>query len=192
MAGTGVAGFQGDGGLASTARLNTPCGLASAKDSLYIADRGNNRVRLLTFSTGLLTTFAGSGDVWWGGDGVPARAASLYRPEGVAVDEFGNVLIVDTGNSIVRVVSAVTGVLNTIAGNCADGYTGDNILSTNSLLNTPSSIATDGKGSVWIADTQNDRVRRLTKCAGVCVPSPSPLVPASPTATLSRNLPPAF
>ena len=124
FAGTGTAGFGGDGGVATRARLDSPSDLAVAPDgSVLIADTGNERVRRVAPS-GVIETLAGNGTRGFGGDGSPATGGELNRPSGVAVARDGRVLIADTGNDRVRQIS-LGGQLNTVAGNGQDGPGGD-------------------------------------------------------------------
>jgi len=126
VAGTGVAGFGGDGGPATQAQLNSPAGVTTdAAGNLYIADNGNNRVRKVTISTGIITTVAGTGVGGYGGDGGPATQASLYNPSGVAVDGSGTLYITDATNNRVRKVTTSTGIITTVAGTGAAGAGGD-------------------------------------------------------------------
>ena len=114
--GTGVPGFSGDGALAIHAKLNAPYGVAlDYAGNLYIADSGNNRVRLVNTS-GNISTYAGNGTPAYLGDGGAATSAELYSPLGVACDPAGNVYIADARNYVVRKVNAVSGVITTIAG----------------------------------------------------------------------------
>ena len=123
--GTGAPGFAGDGGLAISAKLNAPYGVAlDAAGNLYIADSGNNRVRVVNTS-GNIGTFAGNGTPAYLGDGGAAISAELYSPLGVACDPAGNVYIADARNYVVRKVNAVSGVITTIAGTNANGTYSD-------------------------------------------------------------------
>ncbi|HVT98969.1 MAG TPA: hypothetical protein VHE33_15795, partial [Acidobacteriaceae bacterium] len=121
--GTGAPGFAGDSGLANGAKLNAPYGVAlDSAGNLYIADSGNNRVRVVNTS-GHIDTFAGNGTPAYLGDGAAAISAELYSPQGVACDPAGNVYIADARNYVVRKVNAVSKVITTIAGtNANDTY----------------------------------------------------------------------
>jgi sugar lactone lactonase YvrE len=162
LAGTGASGFSGDGGPATAASLAGPSGMAlDGAGNLYFADTGNQRVRRIAASTGIVTTVAGSGATAYGGDGGVATRAALSGPAGVAVDRLGNVYIADTGNERVRMVAAATGQISTVAGNGSAGFSGDGGGGTAAMLNSPVDVAVDGAGNVFIADQQNQRIRRL-------------------------------
>ena len=141
--------------------LHFPTGLAlDASGNLLIADAGNNRIRRLSPS-GVMTTVAGSGVGGFGGDGAPATNAQLYWPKDVAVDATGSLYIADTGNNAIRKVSP-DGIITTIAGSPAGGFAGDGGSAKTALFNWPSSVTVDSRGNVYVADTNNLRVRRIT------------------------------
>ena len=166
VAGTGTAGYSGDGGAATSARLNQPYGVAlDGSGNLYIADSSNHRVRKVTASTGVITTFAGTGTAGYSGDGGAATSAQLSLPQGVAVDASGNLYIAD-GGSVVRKVAASSGTISTVAGTGKAGYSGDNGPAASATLNFPSGVAVDGSGNVYIADTSNNRVRKVSAASG--------------------------
>ncbi len=160
VAGNGEQGFFGDGGLATSASLNTPTAVAvDANGNIYIADSNNNRIRVV--SNGNINTFAGNGTAGYSGDGGAATSASLYTPRGVAVDANGVVYIADTNNHVVRKVSA--GTISTIAGNAQQqGFYGDNGTASSAGLDTPTGVAVDATGKVYVADSNNHRVRLLS------------------------------
>jgi hypothetical protein len=159
IAGTGVYGFSGDGGPAISAQLNLPTSVAvDSASNVYIADLGNGRIREV--SNGVITTFAGNGTQGFSGDNGLAADAQLWNPEGVAVDSAGNVYIADTGNHRVREVS--NGVIATIAGNGKPGFGGDGGPSASAQLSYPYGAAVDSVGNVYIADTGNSRIRRVS------------------------------
>jgi uncharacterized protein (TIGR03437 family) len=167
IAGNSRAGFSGDGGPAVKAQLNTPQGLALDKrGNLYIADSVNNRVRIVT-TDGLINTFAGNGTVSPGGtpnaygDGGTATDANLHLPSGVAVDGSGNVYIADTGDNTIRIVTT-DGVINRFAGDSFPGFFADGQAATTGEVHTPSDVAVDSSGNVYIADTANARIRKVT------------------------------
>ena len=168
IAGTGVAGFSGDGGAATAARLDLPTALAlDAAGNLYIADTGNHRVRRIAAATGAISTVAGNGIEGYAGDGGAATAASIDSPNGLALDAVGNLYIADTHNGRVREVSAATGVISTVAGTGVVGgnaqtFGGDNGAATAAGLALPRGLAVDEAGNLYFADSANHRIRRIS------------------------------
>lgn len=158
IAGTGVPGFAGDGGAATTAQLDHPSGIARAPDgSVLIADAGNERIRRIE-TDGTIETVAGSGAFGFGGDGGPATAARLAGPSGVAATSDGSVLIADSENDRVRKVDA-RGTITTIAGTGSRGFAGDGGPAKRARLARPLAVAPRGPNAVLIADSLNNRVR---------------------------------
>jgi len=158
VAGTGVAGFSGDGGAATSAQLDTPTGLAVDKNNnLFIADSHNHRIRMV--SGGTISTVAGNGVAGFGGDGGAATAAALDLPTGIAVDGNGNLYIADTNNQRIRKVTGTT--ISTIAGTGEQNYSGDGAAATAATLDSPTGVAVDATGSVYVADRHNQRVRLI-------------------------------
>jgi trimeric autotransporter adhesin len=161
VAGTGTYGFGGDGGPATQAMLANPFGIAlDRQGNLYIADSDNNRVRRVA-SNGTISTVAGNGNQAFGGDGGAATSASLSFPSGVAVDAAGNLYIADMFHNRVRRV-AVNGVITTAAGNGNYEYTGDGGAATSASLRYPVAVGFDGAGNLYIADSLNHSVRKVT------------------------------
>ena len=166
-AGSSSGSYGGDNTPADTAWLNYPYDVAldSTGTLLYIADRSNYRIRLVTKGTGsnIITTFAGNGQCCSVlGDGGAAISATLNYPSGVAVDSLGLVYIADTSNHRIRVVSK-TGIITTIAGQSSSGNSGDNGLATSAYLWSPNGVTIDSTGTfLYIADTQNNRIRLVT------------------------------
>jgi len=160
---SGAAEVTGDGSAAADARLESPAGLAYDKEgNLYIADEKAHRVRRVTPS-GLITTFAGTGKPGYAGNGGLAAKAALHTPRGLAFDALGNLYIADSGNHAVRVVTP-QGIISTFAGNGFSGYRGDNGPATAAMLNTPSAVAVEpSTGELFLADTANHRVRRVSR-----------------------------
>jgi uncharacterized protein (TIGR03437 family) len=160
IAGTGAPGFNGDVVLPANAQLNTPRGVAADRSGNYfLADTGNRRVREGQ-PGGNLFTKAGNGNASYFGDGMQATLASVNQPEGVAADAAGNVYIADTFDNVVRKVSA-NGVITTIAGFGTPGFGGDGGPATSAKLNHPRGVAVDALGNVYVADTANNRVRKI-------------------------------
>ena len=160
FAGTGTAGYAGDGGAANKAQLNAPTGVAvDPSGNVYIADSANARVRVVA-SNGNISTFAGNGSQGYGGDGGSATSASFYLPSAVAADKSGNVYIADYEVGVVRKVSG--GTIATVAGNGGSGYAGDGGPATKAQLNNPSAIALDPLGNLYIATAGDSRVRRVS------------------------------
>ncbi|MBZ5623596.1 MAG: IPT/TIG domain-containing protein [Acidobacteriia bacterium] len=162
VAGTGLAGFSGDGGAATGAQLNTPLGIAlDSAGNLYVADCRNQRVRRVSAS-GSITTIAGNGMPGYAGDGGPATQAGLSCPHGVAVDSDGSLYIGDTENNRVRRVGP-DGVISTNAGTGAQGFGGDGGPAAKAQLYAPTSLALDASGNLFIADTGNSMIRKVTR-----------------------------
>jgi trimeric autotransporter adhesin len=166
VAGTSRAGYSGDGGLAIKAQLNGPQGIAvDPSGNIYIADSGNNRVRIIT-TDGVINTFAGTGLTSNGGprtynDGNPANTALLKLPKGVALDKNGNVYIADTGDNSIRIVTT-DGIINTFAGDSYPSFAGDTAAAVDAELHSPSDVTVDSSGNVYIADTGNASIRKVT------------------------------
>jgi sugar lactone lactonase YvrE len=162
VAGNFGAGFSGDGGPADQANLNFPRAIVQDREgNLYIADTGNDRVRRVDRS-GVITTAAGTGASTYSGDGLKATQATVNAPSGVASDPDGNLYIADTGNNRVRRVDR-RGVITTVAGNGDDGFSGDGSPATRASLAAPQGVAVDAQGNLYIADTGNNRVRRVDR-----------------------------
>jgi uncharacterized protein (TIGR03437 family) len=160
IAGTGLAGFSGDGGPATAAQLDTPYGLAvDLAGAVYVADYDNNRVRRIG-PDGVITTFAGSGGNRSSGDGGPATAAQLLAPRDVAVDAAGNLYISEFGANRVRKVT-LNGNIQTAAGTGIAGYSGEGLPAVMAQLNQPTGVAVDRTGVLYIADSGNGVVRKV-------------------------------
>jgi hypothetical protein len=195
-AGSAQYGSSGDGGAATSASLYYPFGVAlDSAGNLFIADVGNENIRLVTKATGIITTYAGTGYTdatgygFYSGDGGPATSATLRTPYSVAVDSADNLIIVDTGNNRIRLVTKATGIITTYAG---DGYgdpiygsgrfTGDGGAATSASLYYPTAVAVGSAGKLFIADYYNYKIRLVTPPYN---PSSSPT--SSPTSSPSLS-----
>ncbi|HEX7078188.1 MAG TPA: hypothetical protein VF363_07195 [Candidatus Eisenbacteria bacterium] len=162
FAGTGTAGYSGDGGAATAAKLKLPQGIhLTAAGDLYVADAGNNAVRKIS-PAGIITTFAGTGTAGYTGDGGAATAARLTAAESVHRASSGDILIADTGNSVIRSVSAATGRISTVAGTGVAGFSGDGGAATSARLDTPRGVDVGAGGVFYISDRNNQRIRKVT------------------------------
>ncbi|KAB2921394.1 MAG: hypothetical protein F9K25_20545, partial [Candidatus Contendobacter sp.] len=160
VAGTGTAGYSGDGGPATQARLFFPYGVAVGPDgSVWIADWGNERIRRVE-PNGIITTVAGTGTAGYSGDGGPATQALLNSPYGVAVGPDGSVWIADLGNERIRRVGP-DGIITTVVGTGQFGFSGDGGPATQARINGPLGLAFGPDGSVWIALIWNNLIRQV-------------------------------
>lgn len=183
----GLPALSGDSYLATDAEFgflnDTPYGTGMATDqsgNVFIADTANNAVREVSGSTGIITTLAGNGLIGFSGDGGPATSATLFYPRDIAVDNIGNVYIMDSGNCVVRKINASTGAISTVAGTPPDNlgnyhcdFSGDGGLATNAeiypidLLIPAGGIAVDSSGNLFIADTGNGVIREVLASTGI-------------------------
>ncbi|HXP83257.1 MAG TPA: SMP-30/gluconolactonase/LRE family protein [Bryobacteraceae bacterium] len=191
IAGTGKAGFTGDGGAATAATLNGPTGVAAdAVGNIYVSDTGNYRIRKISTS-GIITTIVGGGasEV----DGVPGPQSS-GAPQAVAADKFGNVYFVEVNPAKVREIAS-NGIVSTIAGTGAIGFLGDGGLATAAQLNEPYGVAVDDAGNVFIADRLNNRIREIpvappsisVSSTQTTISAPSSGAPAQTNVTVSTS-----
>ena len=171
VAGTGTPGYNGDGILATNAELNNPQGVAvDGTGNLFIADSSNQCIRRVDAATAKITTVAGTcnavtgaGTQGFNGDNILATNAELNNPQGVAVDEAGNVFIADSWNYAIREVTAKDGLIHTVAGTPqSPGYAGDGGPAASSQVNDPQGVAFDQAGDLLIADTNNNLIREVT------------------------------
>ncbi len=170
MAGNGMEGYAGDGGLATVAAIDSPYGLAfDSAGNLFIADTHNHRVRRVDAGTGVITTIAGTGLGEFSGDGGLAAGSGLDLPRGLAVDAGGGLLVADAGNQRIRRVDGKSGAIATIAGTGVQGFSGDGSPATAATLNEPRAVSVAGAGSAGlppgglptISDTGNNRLRQV-------------------------------
>ena len=162
IAGTGVAGFSGDGGPGVQGQTNNPYGLVIGPDgALYFCEVGNHRVRRLDMTTHRLSTVAGSGTKGYSGDGGPAAQASLNEPYEVRFDKAGNMFFVEMQNHVVRRVDAKSKIISTVAGNGSPGFAGDGGPAAKAQFKQPHSLAFDPTGALLICDIGNNRIRRI-------------------------------
>ena len=160
IAGNGTVGYTGDGGPASSAEVSYITDvMTDAGGNIYFADEQNYRVRKIN-TAGIISTVAGNGSYGFSGDGGLATAASLSSVYGIGMDPTGNLLIADYNNNRIRKVNA-SGIINTIAGNGTGGYAGDGGAATAAELSSPSDVAADAAGDLFIADAYNHRVREV-------------------------------
>ena len=184
IAGTGTQGFSGDNGSATAASIDSPSGLAADSANLYLADTHNHRIRKLNFTTGIVTTLAGTGTRGYNGDGV---AASLALPHGLTLDAAGNLYLADTANQRIRRIDISTGQITTIAGQGTQTFAGDGSPATTASLDTPRATATSPTGLVTLADTGNQRIRQISNdatihtIAGLGATTPGSLTLAAPS-----------
>jgi hypothetical protein len=151
FAGNGTAGYSGDGGSATSAKLNSPMGVTvDASGNVYIADGGNNVIRKINTS-GIISTIAGNGTAGFAGDGGSATSAKLYSPRSVAIDASGNIYIADYQNYVIRKVNT-SGVISTFAGNHIAGETGDGGAATSAKVYLTTGVAVDASGNVYISE----------------------------------------
>jgi sugar lactone lactonase YvrE len=160
FAGTGIAGFSGDGGLAKNAMLNSPNGmLFDPAGNMLVADGSNNRIRRIDPS-GIITTIAGNGETGYSGDGGPALLAELNFVWGMFLDPGGNLYFTDVLNNVIRKIDTA-GIITSVAGTGTGGYNGDGIPAIRAELNFPRGVLLDSGGNLYIADTANKRVRKV-------------------------------
>lgn len=172
FAGTGAAGFSGDGGPASSAQLSLPGGMCITGGRLVFADINNQRIRTIDLGTGVISTIAGSGPTGSGsgafaGDGGPATSARFNNPFDVAADAAGNLYVGDIQNHRIRRIDAQTGVITTVVGNGLNGYSGDGGSALNAALGQPRGVTIDPHGNIFFGDQPNDVIRRVDAQTGV-------------------------
>ena len=162
VAGDGSFTSSGNGGAATSAGLDPPAIAFDAAGNLYIADTNSSSIRRVDHTTAIITAFAGNGTAGFSGDGGAATSASLHGPSGMAFDAAGNLYIADAQNQRIRVVNAANGNITTLAGNGAAGFSGDGGPAIDASFYGPVRIGFDGAGFLYVGDTNNNRVRRVS------------------------------
>jgi streptogramin lyase len=167
FAGTGTKGFSGDGGPATAAQINDPFAIARGPDgALYFCDTDNHCIRRVT-ADGKLSTYAGSNQRGYTGDGGPATKATLNMPYEIAWDKAGNLFIMELGNNCVRRVDAKSLTISTLAGTGTKGFSGDGGPAAKAQFNQPHSLAFDAAGDLYVCDIMNHRIRKVTMRTGI-------------------------
>jgi len=167
IAGNGTAGYNGDNILATSAEFAIPNGNAIDQlGNVFIADAGNNRIRKIEVSSGIITTVAGNGTIGYSGDGGLAIDAELFAPTGVTFDASYNLFIADFNNNVIRKINT-NGIISTIAGNGALGYSGDGGQATSAKLSSPRQIAFDTSGNLCFSDEGNYVIRKIIISTGI-------------------------
>jgi DNA-binding beta-propeller fold protein YncE len=163
FAGNGVSGFSGDDGPASRAAMVEPNGLAldPAQSRLYIADVADHRVRVVDFASGMIRTFAGTGQPQHTGDGGLASAAGIHGARAVKIAADGTAYILERQGSTLRAVDPRTGIITTVAGSGARAYTGDDGPAIAATFNAPKELTIDREGNLLIVDTENHAIRAV-------------------------------
>src|SRR6185503_5471987 len=133
----------------------------AANGDMYIGDRSNHKIRKVSAATGIIVTYAGTGTAGYSGDGAAALLARLDRPQGIHLAASGDLYIADANNSAIRKVTAL-GIISTVAGTGTGGFTGDGGLATAARLNAPEAVHLTSTGDLYIADTGNDRIRKVS------------------------------
>jgi len=171
VAGNGVAGSIGDGGPATNAEINLALGVMSdSVGNLYLSDDLNNKIRFVSTS-GEITTIAGTGVAGSTGDGGPATSATLHNPSGVAIDDSGNLYIADQLNEKIRKIST-SGIITTVVGNGVATFAGDGGPAIDASINSPTGVAFNLSGNLFISDNTNNRIRFLYSCSDSIISQP--------------------
>jgi sugar lactone lactonase YvrE len=161
IAGTGAAGYNGDNQQATTALLNTPWSTAVGQDgSLYVSDQENYRIRHISVA-GVISTVAGNGSQSFSGDNGPAIQASLNEPSATFLDPAGDLFIADTGNNRIRMVGATTGTITTLSGNGDEQFAGDGGPANQAIMYGPNALFLDTAGDLYLTDTFHNRIREI-------------------------------
>jgi len=186
VAGTGTAGYSGDGGAATSAQLNIPsAALLDGAGNLIVADRNNHRIRKIA-TNGVITTIAGTGTAGTAGDGGPATSAQLYFPDDLARNSAGELFVAEASTHRIRKIA--TNVITRFAGTGTAGYSGDGGPATNAQLNQPYAVGVDASGNVLIGDSLNRRIRRVAATnSSTPVPATVTVSPGSQTKTTGQT-----
>jgi sugar lactone lactonase YvrE/PKD repeat protein len=166
IAGNGC--YGGDGSSANSAFLNNPNDVAiDGFGNIFIADTYNNRIRKINATTGIISTIAGYGIAGFNGDSILASVAYLNNPTDIALDSFGNIYFVDQRNNRIRKIEKASGRIITVAGDGLSGFSADGVSATSSKLNSPSSMCLDSFGNIYISDSYNNRIRKVSASTGI-------------------------
>ncbi len=165
-AGIGTSGYSGDSGPATAAALNSPIFIAVDNfNNLFFTDRNNNRIRKISASTGIISTFGGTGSIGFSGDGGAATSAFLNSPYGICIDHIGNIYFSDRGNNRIRKIDTF-GIITTFAGTGTAGYSGDGGQATSAnISNGVNGIRSDFLGDIYVCD--GFRIRKITRSTGI-------------------------
>jgi len=170
IGGSGEKGFGGDGGSLSGAIFNDPRKIRiDAAGNLFIADTGNNRIRMVDSHTGIITTVGGNGAKGFSGDNGPATAAQLKSPEGIAIDHSGNIYVADTGNKRVRRINRETGIIESVAGKGGYGNDDKDLLANETNMQSVNDLVFDHDGNLIIVNKVGGRIKRLTVSTGMLI-----------------------
>ncbi len=184
IVGTGVFGYTGDGGPAIGAQINKPEGLVlNAAGDIFIGDTNNSVIRKVAAATGNIATYGGTGTVGYSGDGGAATSATMYEPRGVSVNASGDLYLADSGNHLIRKITAATGVITLVAGTPRDNGIGDGLVATSAFVEDPVDVAVDSSGNLYIACSKIGRVRKVdaaTSIISTIIGSGFELEPGSP------------
>jgi sugar lactone lactonase YvrE len=169
-----VAGSITDGGStqnnipATAAKLSGPAGITmDTFGDLYISNQGGHRIMKVTTSTGVISVVAGTGVAGYSGDGGKAVNAKVDSPEGIGIDKSGNIFFADPALHRIRKITVSTGIITTVAGNGDNFYDKDDVAATSTTLSSPRDLALDSDGNIYIADTLNNRIRKVTVSTGI-------------------------
>ncbi|MDE2717953.1 MAG: NHL repeat-containing protein, partial [Chloroflexota bacterium] len=165
---TVAGGGVGDGGRPTLAALTSPDGVAvDSRGDVYVADGAAHRIRKIDIENNIITTFAGTGNPGFSGDGGPATAAELNSPFGLAFDDADNLYIADSGNHRIRRIDLATGIITTLAGSGSPAFEGDDGSALDAAFHAPHGVDVDRHGNIYIADTLNNRIRKVDAFNGI-------------------------